>query len=118
MCGTRGEGVKEEDVSAISTGTSDMPPAPPTESGVTESSSTDLVGDGDGISPVKARQTPRMGLGATSNKTSSANSLSKFKGEITLYDVIQIFTTLRHRKTFLKIAERVLKREIGVFKTF
>ncbi|VUZ41720.1 unnamed protein product, partial [Hymenolepis diminuta] len=79
MCGTRGEGVKEADVSAISTGTSDMPPAPPTESGVTESSSTDLVGDGDGISPVKARQTPRMGLGATSNKTSSANSLSKFK---------------------------------------
>ncbi|KAM3188184.1 hypothetical protein ACTXT7_000848 [Hymenolepis weldensis] len=80
MCGTRGEGVKEEGVSAISAGTSDMPPAPPTESGVTESSSTDLVGDGDSISPVKARQTPRMGLGATSNKTSSANSLSKFKG--------------------------------------
>lgn len=87
MCGSRvadgGKGGVREDVS----GASDMQPAPPTESGVTESSSTDLAGDGDGISPAKSRQTPRMGLGATSNKT-SANSLSKFKGRVFAFYIL------------------------------
>ncbi|KAM7534319.1 hypothetical protein Aperf_G00000114483 [Anoplocephala perfoliata] len=80
MCGARGDGAKEG-TSAISAGTSDAPPAP-TESGVTETSSTDLAGDAEIASPAKARQTPRMGLGATSNphKASSTSSISKFKG--------------------------------------
>lgn len=85
MCGTRGGGAKE-DASAISGGISDAPPVP-TESGITETSSTDLTGDAGIISPAKARQTPRMGLGATSNphKASSTNSISKFKGIFGIY---------------------------------